>query len=74
MDVISDELNAGALFDAMILDITIRGGMGAQETLPKLGRLGSCSKGDHLKRVLPPVIVDYRSFGYAAAIVKPNWV
>jgi PAS domain S-box-containing protein len=65
-------LNAGAPFDAAILDITIPGGMGAQETMPKLVDIDPLIKGIISSGYSTnPMIVDYRSFGYAAAIVKP---
>ena len=59
-------------FDAVILDITVPGGLGAQETLPKLaavdpGVRAIISSGYSTS----PLITDYLSFGFAAAIVKP---
>jgi len=59
-------------FDAVILDITIPGGLGAQETLPKLlaldpGVKAIISSGYSTN----PMMVDYRSFGFTAAISKP---
>ena len=62
----------GTPFHAVILDITVPGGMGAQETLPKLVALDSdvnaiISSGYSTS----PMILDYRSFGYISAIVKP---
>ena len=65
-------LNAGTPFDAAILDITIPGGMGAHETLPKLVALSPKVKGIISSGYSTnPMIVDFRSFGYAAVIVKP---
>ncbi len=63
---------AGVPFDAAILDITVPGGMGAQDTMPKLVALhprvkGIISSGYSTN----PMIVDFRSFGYSAVIVKP---
>jgi len=62
----------GIPFDAVILDITVPGGLGAQETLPKLvaadpGVRAIISSG----YATSPLITDYRSFGFVAAIVKP---
>ncbi|MDP3565299.1 MAG: response regulator [Methanoregula sp.] len=72
IELFKKALLAGTPFDAVILDITIPGGMGAQETMPKLvaldpGVKGIISSGYSTN----PMIVDYRSFGYAAVIVKP---
>lgn len=70
--IFKNALNAGTPFDAAILDITIPGGMGAHETLPKLVALDSAVKGIISSGYSTnPMIVDYRSFGYAAVIVKP---
>jgi len=72
IELFRNALDAQTPFDAAILDITIPGGMGAQETMPKLVALdpavqGIISSGYSTN----PMIVDYRSFGYAAVIVKP---
>jgi PAS domain S-box-containing protein len=62
----------GVPFDAVILDITVPGGRGAKETLPML-----TSTDPQAKVIISsgystnPMITDYRSFGFAAAIVKP---
>jgi DNA-binding response OmpR family regulator len=72
VEMFRDALTAGAPFDAAILDITIPGGMGAQETMPKLAALDPGIKGIISSGYSTnPMIVDYRSFGYAAVIVKP---
>jgi len=67
-----DALRSKEPFDAVILDITIPGGLGAQETLPKLlaldpGVKAIISSGYSTN----PMMVDYRSFGFIAAISKP---
>ena len=65
-------LVSGAPFDAVILDITVPGGLGAKETLPMLS-----AADPQVKAIISsgystnPMITDYRSFGFAAAIVKP---
>jgi PAS domain S-box-containing protein len=72
IEMFHNALNAGAPFDAAILDITIPGGMGAQETMPKLVALDPAVKGIISSGYSTnPMIVDFRSFGYAAVIVKP---
>jgi len=72
IELFRNALNAETPFDAAILDITIPGGMGAQETMPKLVALDPAVKGIISSGYSTnPMIVDYRSFGYAAVIVKP---
>ncbi|MDO9034519.1 MAG: hybrid sensor histidine kinase/response regulator, partial [Methanoregula sp.] len=72
IEMFKKAMNAGAPFDAAILDITIPGGMGAQETMPKLVALDPAVKGIISSGYSTnPMIVDYRSFGYAAVVVKP---
>jgi len=63
---------SGRLFDAVILDLTIRGGMGGAETLQKLLALDpnvtavvSSGYSDDAK------IADYRSYGFKAFLKKP---
>ena len=65
-------ITAKAPFDAVILDITVPGGLGAKETLPMLtasdpGIRAIISSGYSTN----PMITGYRSFGFGAAIVKP---
>jgi len=72
IELFRNALDAGTPFDAVILDITIPHGMGAQETLPKLTALDPSVKGIISSGYSTnPMIVDFRSFGYAAVIVKP---
>ena len=65
-------LAGGAPYDAVILDITVPGGLGAKETLPEL-----TAADPSVKAIISsgystnPMITDYRSFGFVAAIVKP---
>jgi len=72
IDLYKKGQESGVPFHAVILDITVPGGMGAQETLPKLVALDPgvnaiISSGYSTS----PMILDYRSFGYISAIVKP---
>ncbi|MDO9326177.1 MAG: response regulator [Methanoregula sp.] len=72
IEIFRNALSAGAPFDAAILDITIPGGMGARETMPRLVALDPLVKGIISSGYSTnPMIVDFRSFGYAAVIVKP---
>jgi PAS domain S-box-containing protein len=72
IDLYRDRQCSGTPFNAVILDITVPGALGAQETLPKLVALDPgvnaiISSGYSTS----PMILDHRSFGYVAAIVKP---
>jgi two-component system, cell cycle sensor histidine kinase and response regulator CckA len=64
--------DTGVPFDAVILDITIPGGLGAKETLAKLVTINPAVKAIISSGYSTnPMILDYRSFGFAAAVVKP---
>ena len=59
-------------FDAVILDVTVPGGKGAQETLPRLRALDNgvraiVSSG----YATNPLVVNFASGGFVAALVKP---
>jgi CheY-like chemotaxis protein len=63
---------AGQAFDVVILDLTISGGMGGQETVAELLAL------DPAARVIvssgysnDPVMANHRTFGFAAVLSKP---
>ena len=65
-------LAAGAPFDVVILDLTIRGGMGGEEVVkrllevdPKVKAVVSSGYSDS------PVVSDYREHGFAAVLSKP---
>ena len=65
-------MKSGRPFDAVILDLTIRGGMGGEETMQKLlamdpGAVGIVSSGYSDS----PVIADYPKYGFKGVIVKP---
>ncbi len=62
----------GRPFDALILDLTVKGGMGGEETLKKLREIDpavvaivSSGYADN------PVVADYRSYGFMASLRKP---
>lgn len=65
-------METGEPYDAVILDLTVRGGLGAPETLreltaidPGVKALVSSGYGDD------PIISDFGSFGFRAALAKP---
>ncbi|HET9122189.1 MAG TPA: ATP-binding protein, partial [Acidiferrobacteraceae bacterium] len=67
-----DSVRAGAEFDVVIVDLTVRGGMGGLETLRAL------RERDHTVPVVvssgysdDPVMADCARFGFAGQVVKP---
>jgi len=65
-------LQNGKPFDVVILDLTIRGGIGGEETMKKLLEL------DPKVRAIvasgytdSPIIKNFRDYGFAAALTKP---
>lgn len=72
IDLYKKAQDEGAPFDAVILDITVPGGMGAKEALPLLKKIDPgvraiISSGYSTN----PMIVDCRAFGFSSAIIKP---
>lgn len=59
-------------FDAVILDLTIPGGMGGQETMARLTEIDK-----HVKAIVSsgyssdPVMSNYEEYGFIAAVTKP---
>ena len=68
----SEALSAGRRFDIVILDLTIRDGIGGEETLEKLLKLDP-----EVKAVVSSgytdsaTISEYRSRGFSACLTKP---
>lgn len=72
LDKYQAALDAGAPFDAVILDLTIRGGMGGEETIrelkridPKVRAIVSSGYSDN------PVIANYKDYGFCEMVAKP---
>ena len=65
-------MDAGNPFDLVLLDLTVRGGMGGKETVEKLLAI------DHQVKAIvssgyssDPVMKDYSKYGFAGALPKP---
>jgi len=63
---------AGEPFDLVILDLSVPGGMGGEETLRRLQEMDP-----HVKAIITsgypdsPVVVDYERYGFRGVMVKP---
>jgi len=72
IDLYSEALRSGKTFDAILLDLTIPGGMGGKEAIQHLRRIDP-----HVKAIVTsgysddPIMSDFRSYGFQAILVKP---
>ena len=63
---------SGETFDAVIMDLTVPGGMGGKETISKLLEIDP-----RVKAVVSsgyandPIMAEYRKYGFSAVVVKP---
>jgi nitrogen-specific signal transduction histidine kinase/CheY-like chemotaxis protein len=65
-------LDASAPFDAVILDLTIKGGMGGQETIRRLKRIDPTVKAIVSSGYADnPVIANYNQHGFCDVVAKP---
>jgi CheY-like chemotaxis protein len=67
-----EALHAGKPFDAVILDLTMPGGMGGKETMVRLQEIDP-----RVKAIVSsgyandPIMSDYASYGFSAVVTKP---
>ncbi len=72
IDIFSEALASGKHFDAILLDLTIPGGMGGKETIEHLRKLDP-----HVKAIVTsgysddPVMSDFQTYGFQNILVKP---
>lgn len=72
IEVYKRAMESGEPFDAVILDLTVRGGMGGKQTILKLKEIAP-----EVKAVISsgypndPAMSDFREYGFIAALAKP---
>ena len=66
-------MDSGQLFDAVILDLTVKGGMGGKNAVKALLKINP-----QVKAIVSsgysndPVMTDFRAYGFTGALPKPN--
>lgn len=72
LDLYSSALRSGNRFDAVIMDLTIPGGMGGQELVSRLLEIDPGTRAIVASGYSnDPVLADYRNFGFRGIIAKP---
>jgi CheY-like chemotaxis protein len=72
IDVFSAALTNGDTFDAILLDLTVPGGMGGKDTIQHLRRLDP-----HVKAIVTsgysddPIMSNFQAYGFQDILVKP---
>lgn len=75
LSVYASAMEEGNPFDVVVLDLTIRGGMGGQETMEELLRIDPEVKGIISSGYFSdPVMAQYRKHGFRGVIPKPYHV
>ena len=70
-----EAMNSGEPFDAVVLDLTIPGGMGGKETIEKLLELDSSVKAIVASGYSnDPVLANFRAYGFSGSLQKPYMV
>ncbi len=72
IDLYKEALEAGMPFDAVILDLTVKGGLGGKETIQKLVSIDPAVRGIVSSGYAnDPGVTNYRDFGFCAVMAKP---
>ncbi|OAQ21799.1 PhnD/SsuA/transferrin family substrate-binding protein [Thermosulfurimonas dismutans] len=72
LTIFKQALDAGTPFDLVILDLTVPGGLGGRDLLPKLRKLFPEVKAIVVSGYSQdPVMEKYKEFGFNGAIIKP---
>ncbi|MBW1804673.1 MAG: response regulator [Deltaproteobacteria bacterium] len=72
IDLYKKAKESGEPFDAVILDLTVRGGMGGKEAIQKLIKIDPGVKGIVTSGYISdPVLADYEKYGFQGVIAKP---
>ncbi len=67
-----EALSDGAPFDAVILDLTVKGGLGGKETIQKLVAIDPAVRGIVSSGYAnDPGVTNYRDYGFCAVVAKP---
>jgi len=72
IDKYKEVMNSGERFDAVILDLTVPGGLGGKETIEKLLKIDP-----DVKAIVSsgystdPVMANYKKYGFSAVVAKP---
>ncbi|HMK66201.1 MAG TPA: response regulator, partial [Thermodesulfobacteriota bacterium] len=68
-------IQSGRPFDVIILDLTIRGGLGGQETIKQLLRIDPGARAILSSGYdQDPVILNYESYGFKGVLIKPFFI
>ncbi|MFP4527885.1 MAG: PAS domain S-box protein [Candidatus Kapaibacterium sp.] len=72
IDLFKEAIESGSPFDAVVLDLTVRGGMGGEETLGELRKIDPEVKAIVFSgHSTKPIIANYREYGFVAKMEKP---
>ena len=72
MECYKKALESSRPFDAVLLDLTVKGGMGGIDTIKQLAAVHPEVKGIILSGYASnPAISDFKAYGFRAALIKP---